>query len=564
MKIEASDKEIQDILKLGYFKIPRFQRPYSWGKEEVVRFWDDIVGDENDNYFIGSMVVYQERRPYFGIVDGQQRLTTITIVLAVIRDFFKKLGEDDLAIGVQNFIERANVDNRKEYIVDSETSFPFFQGVIQSFSRGIGFDVVGVEEKNLEDAYNCIRDCLSRRVSLDTLTEQFGLFNSIDGIEEVKRIRDKFLSLKLVFIQLESEEDAYLIFETLNARGRDLTTPDLIKNLLLKILKPDNVRLDRAKESWNLIATKFPSVEGRDLLGNFIYHFWLSSRKYITEKQIFSEVKGSVKSVGDANELIQSLSADSDLYIKIIEPDSVDWSREESDLYDSISSLKLFNVKQHFSMLISVLRAKDRGLISLRYLKKVIRDIENFHFVFNAVTSQRSSGSIATHYSKYAIELSNAVDSGAANSIIESMLVGLREKIPSFEEFYVNLKGFNYHSKATKDKAVIRYCLSKALGGVVNGCAVDFSGMTIEHILPESRKGSGVSEKIYGNIGNLILIDAKTNSDELKDYDFSRKIEILREKNYPLDDVIENATSWGEGEIERRCKYLAEKIYPKI
>ena len=74
MKIEANDKEVQDIFSLGYFRIPRFQRPYSWTEEEVKDFWVDVVFGEYEHYFIGSMVVYQTEKPYYGIVDGQQRL----------------------------------------------------------------------------------------------------------------------------------------------------------------------------------------------------------------------------------------------------------------------------------------------------------------------------------------------------------------------------------------------------------------------------------------------------------------------------------------------------------
>ena len=81
MKIESTDKEIRTILQSGYYRIPRFQRPYSWEKDHIQDFWNDIVIDSEDDYFIGSMVVYKQEKGYFGIVDGQQRLTTITIFL---------------------------------------------------------------------------------------------------------------------------------------------------------------------------------------------------------------------------------------------------------------------------------------------------------------------------------------------------------------------------------------------------------------------------------------------------------------------------------------------------
>lgn len=88
MKIDAADKDIGDILNLGYFKIPRFQRPYSWELDEVQTFWDDVINGTTDDYFIGSMVAYQINKPYYGIVDGQQRLTTITLMLAALRNAF--------------------------------------------------------------------------------------------------------------------------------------------------------------------------------------------------------------------------------------------------------------------------------------------------------------------------------------------------------------------------------------------------------------------------------------------------------------------------------------------
>ena len=131
MKIEANDKEVQDIFALGYFKIPRFQRPYSWTDEEVKDFWDDVVIRDYEHYFIGSMVVYQTEKPYYGIVDGQQRLTTITLMLAAIRNAFLDYGDENLAKGVHQYIEKANIDNIPEYVLNSETSFPYLQGASQ-------------------------------------------------------------------------------------------------------------------------------------------------------------------------------------------------------------------------------------------------------------------------------------------------------------------------------------------------------------------------------------------------------------------------------------------------
>ena len=117
MKIEASDLDISKLLKMGLIVIPRFQRPYSWRADSIREFWNDITGSEDTGYFIGSMVIYSMKQDRFGVVDGQQRLTTITILLCAIRDHFADLGEDELAQGVHNYIETRDRDNVKSFIL---------------------------------------------------------------------------------------------------------------------------------------------------------------------------------------------------------------------------------------------------------------------------------------------------------------------------------------------------------------------------------------------------------------------------------------------------------------
>ena len=95
MKIESTDPDIRNLLSSGYYRIPRFQRPYSWTQENIQDFWDDVVKDAPENYFIGSMVAFADGKQRFGIVDGQQRLTTITILLSVLRNKMHDLGLAD-------------------------------------------------------------------------------------------------------------------------------------------------------------------------------------------------------------------------------------------------------------------------------------------------------------------------------------------------------------------------------------------------------------------------------------------------------------------------------------
>lgn len=570
MKIEANDKEIQEIFSSGYFQIPRFQRPYSWGREEVENFWTDIIDDETGNYFIGSMVVYQTKKPYFGIVDGQQRLTTITIALSVIRDAFLRLGEVNLSKGIHGFIEKRNNDFVNEFILNAETSFPYLQNHIQSFQDDVSkmdFNCdVGLEETSLKLAYEILSRELEKYIPNQTCVDsQLSFFGQDKSVSDLKKLRDKFLSLKLVFIQLDNEEDAYLIFETLNARGKDLKTSDLVKNLILKTIKSSNATLDGPKEAWNGLVKMFDDISESSVVDSFLLHYWISKHCYSTDKKLFSYIKKHVlEDSGNARILLQDLNFSASIYGKMLNPENSLWTREQFEVKSSLMYLNVFKVKQQSPFVLSLLSAHSKGKISSRQLKIMLIKIEYFHFIFNAITQQRSSGSIATMYSQHAINLANTDDSDQIQIIFSSISRRLAEKIPSYEEFEVKFLELSYLSNRTKSKAIIKYALCRVLGSNSNGLDVNHSNLTIEHIFPEAVIKSGMNPDIVGNIGNLILTDASTNGHKLKDKPSFEKIEILEKEKYPLVKNFIEKDSWNESQIFERSRSLARFLYNQI
>ena len=171
LKIESKDSDIESLLDGSYFHIPRFQRPYSWDDENINDFWTDLIVNKGEDYFIGSMVVYEKSKQQYGVVDGQQHLTTITILLCVLRDEFAKLGNDDLAKGLHQLIERKDRNNVSEYVLKTETSFPYFQEHIQKFSEPEVETQIHAEESNLKNAHTVFRNLVSSAlVAVDTDT----------------------------------------------------------------------------------------------------------------------------------------------------------------------------------------------------------------------------------------------------------------------------------------------------------------------------------------------------------------------------------------------------------
>jgi uncharacterized protein with ParB-like and HNH nuclease domain len=234
MKIQCIERDIRQIFESGTYIIPRFQRPFSWENDHIEEFWRDTTSDVKKDYFIGAFVTYNINNASYGVVDGQQRLTTITIALCAIRDKYKELGFDAAAKGVHRLIVTRDLDDKSQFVLKAETSYPYFQSQIQSLDKEHDVIEIGPEERALSNAY----ELLFKYVAEGVLTTQAQGNDPAKTKVAVKKwldqIRDKLLSLKVISITLDNQDDAYLIFETLNTRGKDLTASDLAKNHILR------------------------------------------------------------------------------------------------------------------------------------------------------------------------------------------------------------------------------------------------------------------------------------------------------------------------------------------
>ena len=284
MKIRSIDKDIKDILESGFYRIPRFQRPYSWDRENIEDFWNDVVVNGDADYFIGSMVVFKPQHSAIaGVVDGQQRLTTITMILAALRNALKDNGLTNLAGGVHNLIERRDINNQPQYVLQTETSYPYLQDHIQNDDVPQTAPVVGDEEFALKSCFDFITSHIGDTIK-GLRQDKTISKNQIDSkvLTTLTGIRDKVLGLKLIFIDLDNEDDAYLIFETLNTRGKDLMPADLVKSHLTKLLKPSNKNVDHTKDAWNSMVEVIEGSSADLSVSNYLHHYWLSRHEYVT------------------------------------------------------------------------------------------------------------------------------------------------------------------------------------------------------------------------------------------------------------------------------------------
>ena len=452
MKIESEDIDIESLLAGRFFSIPRFQRPYSWDDENIGDLWNDVMSAKGEDYFIGSMVVYREGKQEFSVVDGQQRLTTITLLLCAIRDAFAGLGEQDLAEGIHQLVERKNRSNKNEYVLRTETSFPYLQEKILKFGQPELENIVELaEEQALKNASKLL---VSKVASILQAVDLDPTIPDADKqgvkVQRLVNLRESVLNLKIIFVKLENEDDAYLIFETLNTRGKDLAVTDLVKNHFTKLLKSKGA-VDSVKIKWSkILETVYESAA--DITSDaFLYHFWASRHEATPVKKLYSVLKKKVDAK-NAKEYLDALVRDVEFYRAIHEP-SYMWAKDEKRVAESLRAIQVFRVVQPTPALLSLVRAYKDGKIKFAKLAEAIEAIEKFHFTFTAITSSRSSGGISGMYSSFARKLFEAPDSNQAAVEIKGFIQKLRERRPSLEEVSLGFRDVIFTNSATKQRS---------------------------------------------------------------------------------------------------------------
>jgi len=566
MQVSSNWRKIEQVLTAGFYKVPRFQRAYSWDKANVEDFWDDLI-DSPDGYFIGSMVIYTDADAS-GLVDGQQRLTTITILLAALRNELREVGGTQEAEGLQTLIERTDLRAKKRFVLSTETSYPYLQSQIQREpSEGAKAQAAeGQEERALERSFailsekaHSVSDAVDRNASISKKDRKS------EKVARLVAVRDKLLKLTVVLVEVDDEDDATVIFQTLNSRGKDLEIADLVKSHLFALLKPQNISLDEVRDRWNRVLQSFDDSAADLTMNQLLMHSWLSRHGYVGEKQLFKAIRAHARS-NNAGAYLDELTGDAELYRVAQEPSYRTWQKMQRQLCESLEALVLFRLRQPLPMILSLLRELDNGGLKQRVVLKGLRAIEGYHFIATAVTHQPSSGGVSRMYSAAARALMTGKTAQDKSNAIDGLADKLRERLPSYAEFEASFLELRSSKEFTQQTPLVRYVLKRMHVAVTEGVEVDeldLDALTIEHLIPQgTKRPQSVDASDIARIGNLILVTQGLNQ-QLADKPFSTKQQVLTGKHGVEAEILE-ASSWTGKAIDDRTKRLAKRAYDEV
>lgn len=554
LNINATESTIESILsRPETFQVPDYQRSYSWDEEQWEDLWYDVkdIG-ENDTHFMGSIVVIQKNdikeRGWMEVIDGQQRLTTISIVLAIMRDYYRAEGDkNDHAETIErNYLWQRNLDGET---LPNLTLSNFDEGDFVKILEGKYSDI---SPGQLKEAYSYFKD------KIENLE-----------LEEVDLLRKKILtSLSVVLIGCDNEDSAFRLFETLNDRGMDLSAIDLMKNHLFKIANEDNeIDYQEIKTTWEEIMDEV--VHEMSNPDRFFRHYMMASPLYdisdsISQYKLYDKFREALADIKDSEdvtvtEYIEDMHDSASTYMDLIECEIKRFDRnEERRINERLENLSAVGAVQPRTLLLRIFREYD----SPNQILRLVRMLEVFELRRRIVGYSRGSPLDEIYASLCTI----AFDKDETRKFIQDRLV---EKSPDDDEFKTSISTSSF-SNNDMTKYILDILESEYY--TEGGKSIsDRDEVEIEHIAPKkafsAKKYSSwttylncTEEEFESNrdkLGNLLLLESKYNS-SAGNQPFDQKKSYYQESEFRMAESVLNHNDWRIEQIKERTRELAE------
>lgn len=535
------------------FVVPPYQRPYAWGPEQVDELWDDVISTMGSGHFIGSIVLNDEHDGRPQVIDGQQRLTTLMMLLGLIRDEYYSLGaqvrgrpqrlmiSDDFEVGDAKWKLRSGDANWQ---------------VLRDFVLRPPDDP---ERQDWDEARQLPRERMARNQSLldnakrmrERISSYMGGSTTEQQVAKLEEL-EKYISrgLEFVTIKVGSVADAFLLFETLNDRGLQLSAGDLLKSHLLSRIAQahdEQAAVDDAADEWDGLLT---DIGANTDITRFLRHYLLIDRPSVRKDGVFDQFKEEVKLVGP-DHLLRRLRTFGQLYGEFVEPQRVSDPNVQSVLRD----LATLRATQCYIALMPARRwLSSDEFVAFARLAEVVT------YRYSTIAQQDSKELERTyHRAAKMLEDSHGNRHQEARAELVRVLPGSEQFIGSFMAAQM---GTQY---------VLRYTLRRIEEHLLAPSSVEREWRAnelvhIEHIMPQSltvswrqQLGDQVDEhRAHVNRwGNLTLLYSRINQ-EISNGPFERKKLEYLQSEVVLNHYVAEYDVWDIDAIESRQRWLAQ------
>jgi len=546
--MKASETTVKALLDgQKQYVVPLFQRTYRWDKKHWEVLWQDLCEVYKSttviDHFLGSIVTVSGTAPPesptpYTLIDGQQRLTTLCILLAALRDTARQshveLSERLHGLYLTNHFVKG-LDQLK--VMPTQADRDAFAHVMNSTDRA--------PDSRIAQAY------------------RFFLKSIAAGVDngapiDLERLKNAVLDqLSLVSISLSKEDNPYRIFESLNYKGLILTQSDLLRNYFFMRLP-----VLRHEDLYHRVWRPMEDLLGK-AMDDFIRDFFVKDRGFVRENDVYQRWKKEVLvdslSAEEIQAKMEELGRFGHYYHMLIEPDQ----EPEATVRKALNRLKRWGGTTAYPLLLNLYDDVERQRLTKAGLARILAFIESF-------LVRRTFANIPTNaLNRIFIRLYSEAQPLGREDLVDAIWLALSSpghRWPSNDEFQESMLTYPlYIDSRPEQRRLILEALEERFD---HKEPVVMTGLSVEHVMPqhltgEWRKSLGdradnIHRKYLHTLPNLTLIASKYN-EKLSNNPFRRKQELYDYSHLELNREIAQESTWGEGQILERARRLSAR-----
>lgn len=551
LNFDTKNQTFRQIMGNGLkYWVPKFQRDYAWSQEQWEDLWQDLIAiEESEQHYLGYLVLQNKDARTFAVIDGQQRLTTISIIILSVlyrlQDLIDRADEpesnqirmDTLRNTFIGFTDPVSLSTQPKLTLNRNND-AFFRRYLCTLQtppvRGI---------KKSERLLGKAREFFDARIAEQDLHSGQALAGFIE------QLIDKML---FTTITVGSDLNAYKVFETLNARGVQLSVPDLVKNYIFSIIDAGHElhdqEVDELEETWGEITGQL----GQNDFTRFIHAEWNSRNPLVQKNSLFKRIKQSVTDRDSAYDYLRKLERASQTYAALQSADDEFWKRAEySGAIPYVAVLNLFNISQPTGLLLSAYEK-----FTPERFVKILGYIAALSIRFNVIGSRPPNEQ-------------EPVYNRLAQDIAQQLITNLSGIKNALSEIYVPDDQFKSdfqrkQFRTTQSSKKVRYFLVQLERQASPTMTLEDSQLTLEHVLPRNPTQRWLTE--FGPdpvddsiemLGNMTLLSAVENR-EIGNDSFEDKKVLFANSPWQITRKICEADTWTRSAIEERQSWLAD------
>ncbi len=531
---EPNRRTIGDLLSMTTppIIVPEWQRDYSWTTSEVETFWFDLLAfsarfpDANiqgQEYFLGSVVLVRQNVAH-QLLDGQQRAATATILLSVIREYLRDFKADAATRVNQRYIT--------DY--DDATDQTTYKLTLNRYDRDFFRLAIQDQRCNKQEPSPELKSheliLKARQFFTERFREQYAAMDGGQAAFQWALRIQKVLTdhMSVVAVTSDDYDNAASVFETLNDRGIGLSTPDLLRNLLIRRARDED--RNEVIECWLQVL----EVDEEARVQDFLRHYWLSRHGDVKTRRLYREIKDYVE--GNS---VDSLELSRDLRVAAVKyRDLVAARHNDNGIAELLGDLQALGAK---ALLPAVMSAGDVG--STAEFRELLDALVTF-FVRHNVIGKLENSRLETVIFRLARNLREVEDFQAAH-------IALSEPLPPLDRFQMQFASVSVARQKTARYLLRRLELERR--GTEEIDIASPNRVHLEHIYPRSPEDGrwpGHNQVIH-RLGNLTLLSRKLNQ-SIKNGSFEKKRQAYKTSELMDTRDLAALREWNAEAIDHR------------